>query len=179
MTDAAADGRYVAPARWLHWLTAGSILVILVTGIWFAYLEPPDALKFRLFVIHESFGVVVFFFALARLWVRRRNPPPPLPDSMPGWQKLAAGVNHGALYVVMVVQPITGFLASNAWGFPLKWFWLVTIPSPIGRHETLAPILGQMHYIGAIAMVVLLGMHVGAVIQHTFIKKDGLWARMA
>ncbi len=175
---AAAEGRYVAPARWLHWLTAGSILVILTTGIWFAYFEPPDALKFRLFVIHESFGVVVFVMALARLWVRWRNPPPPLPD-MPGWMKLAAGLNHGALYVVMLVQPLTGFLASNAWGFPVKWFWLVTLPSPIGRHETLAPILGQIHYIGAIAMIVLLAMHVGAVIQHTFIRKDGLLARMA
>jgi cytochrome b561 len=175
----AAEGRYVAPARWLHWLTAGSILVILATGIWFAYLEPPDELKFRLFAIHESFGVVVFVMALARLWVRRRNPPPPLPEDMPGWQKLAAEVNHIALYVVMVVQPVTGFLASNAWGFPVKWFWLVTLPSPIGRHEALAPILGTMHYIGAIAMVVLLGMHVGAVIQHTFIRKDGLLARMA
>jgi cytochrome b561 len=175
---AAADGRYVAPARWLHWLTAGSILVILVTGLWFAYLEPPDALKFRLFNIHESFGVVVFVLALARLWVRKRNPPPPLPE-MPGWMKLAAGVNHGALYVVMLVQPVTGFLASNAWGFPLAWFGLVPIPSPIGRSEMWAPILGQMHFIGAIAMVVLLGMHVGAVIQHTFIRKDGILARMA
>ena len=176
---AAAEGRYVAPARWLHWLTAGCILVILTTGIWFAYFEPPDALKFRLFNIHESFGVVVFVLALARLWVRRRNPPPPLPQGMPGWQKGAAWLNHAALYVVMLVQPVTGFLASNAWGFPLRWFGLVPIPSPIGRSEAWAPVLGDIHFVGAVAMVVLLAIHVGAVIQHVFIRRDGLLARMA
>lgn len=173
-----ADGRYVAPARWLHWFTGGSILVILVTGFWMVFLEPAnEAFKFRLYIMHESFGVLVFLMVLARLWVRWRNPPPPLPE-MPGWMKLAAGLNHGALYVLMVVQPVVGFLATNAWGFPLKWFWLVPLPSPIGRHEVLAPILSQIHWLGALAMLALLAMHIGAVVQHTFIRRDGLLARM-
>lgn len=174
------DGRYVAPARWLHWLTAGSILVILTAGIWMVFFEPEDeAFKLRLYNVHESFGVAVFLLALARLWVRRRNPPPPLPEDMPGWMRLAARLNHAALYVVLVVQPVTGFLATNAWGFALRWFGLVPIPSPIGREEALAPVLSLLHFVGALALLVLLGMHLGAVVFHTFVRRDGILARMA
>jgi cytochrome b561 len=175
-----AAGRYVAPARWLHWLTAGSILVIFVTGIWMGRFEPADeAFKLALYNQHESFGVLVFVLTLARLVVRWRNPPPPLPGDMPGWMKLAATVNHGALYVLLVVQPVVGFLNTNAWGFPLRWFGLVPLPSPIGRSEALAPVLSNLHFVGAVAMAVLLAMHVGAVIQHQFIRRDGLLSRMA
>ena len=174
------EARYVAPARWLHWFTAGAIVVILVAGIWMTYFEPADeAFKLRLYLIHESFGVTVFVLAVARLFVRWRNPPPPLPADLPAIMKLGAAVNHAALYAVMIVQPVVGFLGTNAWGFPLVWFGLVPIPSPLGRHELLAPILSQLHWFGAVAMLLLLGMHVGAVIFHTFIRRDGMFSRMA
>ena len=161
------EGRYVAPARWLHWLTAGAIVVILITGFWMTFFEPADkAFKLRLYNIHESFGVTVFALTLARLWVRWRNPPPPLPADLPAVMKLGAAVNHAALYVLLIVQPVVGFLNTNAWGFPLAWFGLV-------------PILSQLHWLGALAMLALLGMHVAAVVFHTFIRKDGMFARMA
>lgn len=172
--------RYSAAARWLHWATALLILGVLIGGIWVVYFEPADeALKFRIYTLHESAGVLVFFLVLARLVLRRANPPPPLPASIPPAIRLVAALNHGALYVLLVVQPITGFLGTNAWGFPLNWFWMVTLPSPIGRHETLAPILSTLHWLGAVAMVMLLGAHIGAVIYHQFIRRDGLLRRMA
>ena len=180
MSDAISHGRYVAPARWLHWLTAGSILVILTAGIWMTYFEPVDqAVKRALYNIHESLGVTVFALALARLWVRWRNPPPPLPADLPAMMKLGANLNHLALYVLLIVQPVVGFLSTNAWGFPLAWFGVLPIPSPLGRHEVLAPILSQLHWFGALAMLLLLGIHIAAVIFHTFIRKDGMFARMA
>jgi cytochrome b561 len=170
--------RYVAPARWLHWLTAGCILVVAIAGIWLGRFDPkPEAFKRFLYLIHESFGATVFVLALARLWVRWRNPPPPLPE-MPALMKLAAAATHLALYAVLIIQPVVGFLNTNAWGFPFAWFGLIPIPSPIGRSEVLAPILSQLHFLGALAMLVLLGMHIGAVIHHTFIRKDGLLSRM-
>ena len=111
--------------------------------------------------------------------MRWRNPPPPLADDLPLLMRLGATLNHVALYVLLIVQPVVGFLGTNAWGFPLEWFYLVPIPSPIGRHEALAPLLTNLHWFGAVAMVVLLGMHIVAVIHHTFIRKDGMLSRMA
>ncbi len=175
-----AEARYAPPARWLHWLTAGAILVIAATGIWMTFFEPKDpGFKRALYNVHESLGFTVFLLVLARLWVRWRNPPPPLPADLPAIMKLGAHLNHAALYVLLVVQPVLGFLGTNAWGFPLAWFGIVPIPSPIGRHEVLAPILSQLHWFGALAMLALLAMHIAAVIFHTFIHKDGMLSRMA
>ena len=175
-----AAGRYVAAARWLHWLTAGSILVIFTTGIWLGRFEPTDEdFKRAIYNQHESFGVLVFLLTLVRLMVRWRNPPPPLPADMGAGVKLVAGLNHAALYVLLVVQPTVGFLNTNAWGFPLMWFGLVPVPSPIGESQVWAPVLSNLHFAGAIAMAVLLGAHIAGVVHHTFIRRDGLLSRMA
>jgi len=98
---------------------------------------------------------------------------------MPALMRAGAHLNHAALYIVLLVQPVLGFLATNAWGFPLRWFDLVPIPSPVGLNEKLAETLSYLHWLGALALLVLLGMHIGAVIFHTFVRKDGLLARMA
>ena len=59
--------RYVASARWLHWLTAALMAVVIVAGIWIKYFEPADEpFKMRLYNLHESFGVVVFGLALVQ-----------------------------------------------------------------------------------------------------------------
>ena len=52
---------------------------------------------------------------------------------------------HGLLYVTLIVQPILGFLTTNAYGFPLLWFGEVQVWSPIGKNPTLAPLLKSAH----------------------------------
>lgn len=176
----AEPDRYVAPARWLHWITALLIVAIFIGGIWMTQFEPADqALKFQIYNIHESCGVLVFFLVLARLAIRWRNPPPPLPADTPVLIRTVAGLNHAALYTLLLVQPVVGFLGTNAWGFPLKWFGLLHLPSPVGRHETMAPLMSSLHWIGAMAMLALVAAHVGGVIYHQFIRRDGLLSRMA
>ena len=45
---------------------------------------------------------------LVRLLNRYPNPPPPLPGGTPAVTRLAAHVNHWALYALLVLMPITG-----------------------------------------------------------------------
>ena len=53
--------RYTATSRWLHWLTAALLAVIIPVGIWIHYFEPADeTFKLRLYNVHESLGVIVF-----------------------------------------------------------------------------------------------------------------------
>ena len=171
--------RYTAPARWLHWLTAALVLVIIPIGIWIRFFEPSnEAFKLRLYNIHESLGVIVFAIVLIRLWYRHRDPPPPLPPDTPAAIHMAARISHITLYVLLVLMPITGFLATNAWGFPLSVFGVLPIPSPVGKDEGLAKILSLLHLCGAITIVLLIGAHLMGVIYHTFIRRDGLLKRM-
>jgi len=174
-----AAARFAAPARWLHWLTAALMLVIISAGIWIAYFTPSnEAFKLRLYNLHESLGVIVFVLTLARLAYRWRNPPPPLPADTPATVRLAAHVTHFALYALLVLMPVIGFLATNAWGFPLSMFGVLPLPSPVDSNRPLAEWLSFLHRCGAIAIGLLITAHLVGVIYHTFIRRDGLLQRM-
>ncbi len=171
--------RYNAASRWLHWLTAALVVVIIPVGLWIKYFEPAEeAFKLRLYNIHESLGVIVFAIVLARLIARYLNPPPPLPADTPAAIRVAARVNHWGLYALLVLMPITGFLATNAWGFPLSVFGVMPMPVPLGKNEEIAKVLSFLHWCGAITIILLVAAHLGGVIYHTFIRRDGLLQRM-
>lgn len=171
--------RYATPARLLHWTTAVLIVAVAILGLWLAYFRPEDeGFKLRLYNIHESLGVVIWVLTLARLVYRHRHPPPPLPADTPALIRFAAHATHIGLYGLLFLLPIIGFLATNAWGFPLKVFGVLPLPSPIGKDEALAKLLSTLHWCGALAGVLLLAGHIGGVIYHTFIRKDQLLRRM-
>jgi cytochrome b561 len=171
--------RYAASSRWLHWLTVLLLLVIIPVGIWIRLFEPADqAFKLRLYNVHESLGVLVFVLVLVRIANRWLNPPPPLPADLPALMRLAAHTTHIGLYVLLVLMPVTGFLATNAWGFPLSVFNVLPIPSPVGKDEALAKVLSFLHWCGAITIGLLILAHLGGVVHHTLIRRDGLLRRM-
>ena len=171
--------RYAAASRWLHWLTVLLLLVIVPLGLWIRYFEPSDqAFKLRLYNVHESLGVLVFVLVLLRLVNRRLNPPPPLPGDMPAWMRFAAHATHTGLYALLILMPLTGFLATNAWGFPLSVFGVLPIPSPLGKDVAIAKILSWLHLCGAVAIGLLILGHLAGVAHHTFIRRDGLLRRM-
>ena len=144
-----------------------------------SYFEPAnEAFKLRLYNIHESLGVIVFVIVLIRLVNRYLNPPPPLPADTPAVIRLAAHVNHMALYALLVLMPIIGFLATNAWGFPLSVFGVLPLPVPLGKNEEIAKVLSFLHWCGAITIILLIVAHLAGVIYHTFIRRDGLLQRM-
>lgn len=171
--------RYAASSRWLHWLTALLLAVIIPVGIWIGFFEPADQnFKLRLYNLHESLGVLVFVLVLVRIVNRHRNPPPPLPDDMPALMRFAAHATHMGLYALLILMPLTGFLATNAWGFPLSLFGVLPIPSPLGKDEAIAKVLSLLHLCGAIAIGLLILGHLAGVVHHTFIRRDGLLRRM-
>ncbi len=171
--------RYVASSRWLHWIMAALMAVVIVVGVWIKYFEPAsEPFKMRLYNLHESLGVVVFVLVLVRLVNRWRHPPPPLPAGTPALIHFAASATHMGLYALLVLMPVIGFLATNAWGFPLTVFGVLPMPVPLGKNEELAKLLSLLHLSGAIAVVMLIGGHLMGVLYHTFVRRDGLLRRM-
>ena len=171
--------RYAASSRWLHWLTALLLVAVIPLGIWIGFFEPADqGFKLRLYNLHESLGVLVFLLVLLRIVNRRRNPPPPLPDDMLVSMRLAAHATHIGLYALLILMPLTGFLATNAWGVPLSLFGVLPIPSPLGKDEAIAKVLSLLHLCGAVAIGLLILGHLAGVVHHTFIRRDGLLRRM-
>jgi len=171
--------RYPPLARKLHWATAALVAIMIVLGFWITWFEPKvAALKFALYDVHESTGVLVFVLVLARLLRRMANPPAPLPPTVPKLFRVAAHANHLLLYALLLLQPVLGFLATNAWGFPFRWARLIPIPSPVGKDEVLAPLLSDLHMAGAVLLLVLIGAHLCGALFHGVIRRDGVVQRM-
>lgn len=168
---------YTRPARYLHWLVAILILGMFALGFYMEGLPlSPDKLK--LYSWHKWAGVSIFMLVLIRLAWRVTHRPPPLPDHMALWLKLAAHGGHAALYVLMLVIPLSGWLMSSALGIQTVWFGIVPLPDLIPRDKAVGDFLQETHlYLNLFLIAVLIG-HIGMALKHHFIDKDGTLHRM-
>jgi len=101
---------------------------------------------------------------------------------LPAPMRLAATAVHHALYGALILQPLLGFFTTNAFGFPMQgataYLGFIDLPKFMPAWEGLANILLWMHQTLGWAIVGLLAAHIGAVIFHQAIRKDGTLIRM-
>ena len=116
------DGQYGTIAKWFHWITVGLIAIALPTGFVIKFItEASDSVyKMGFYAIHESAGLTILFASLARILWKATHKAPPHPPELPAFMHIAATATHHGLYTLLIVQPILGFFATNAWGFPLQ-----------------------------------------------------------
>jgi cytochrome b561 len=169
--------RYGIVAQALHWLIAALIVAMFGLG-WYMADLPLGQRKFALYQLHKSLGLTILTLAAVRLTWRIFNRPPPLPETLPSWERTAARVNHGLLYAVLFVQPVIGFLQSNAANFPVVWWGVAPLPAVLGSDEALAETLLAVHQWGSRVLLVLVLLHVAAALRHHFILKDDVLRRM-
>lgn len=168
---------YSATARALHWLTAALVLTMIPIGIIMANfsLGPTGDI---LYDIHRSIGVVLMPIVVVRLIYRLNNPPPPLPADIPPIQQLAAHVTHWTLYVLLIVQPVVGWIATSAYRAPIKVFWLFELPPIWQVDQPFSEKVFVLHRWLGIAMALLVCAHIGAAMFHHFVRKDDILLRM-
>ncbi|MDD5058608.1 MAG: cytochrome b [Sideroxydans sp.] len=171
------NSHYTRTAITLHWLIALLIFVALPLGVYMHDL-PLSPIKLQLYSYHKWIGVTVFMLAVLRLSWRVTHRPPPLPDSMPAWEKLAAESVHYLLYAQIFAIPLSGWLMSSAKGFQTVWLGILPLPDLIGKNAELGDLLHEVHETLNLALLCLLLAHVGAALKHHFIQHDDILARM-
>jgi cytochrome b561 len=164
-------------ARTLHWLTAAIVLFMLAAGFYMVY-GPEGPLADTLYELHRSFGIVLIPIVLARIVWRARHPAPPLPTDIPLPQRAVAHLVHGALYGLLAIQPLIGWLGTSSYRAPMTLFWLVPVPPIWPENRALSDWLFAVHRGIGIAFVVLIGLHVGGALFHHFIRRDTVLMRM-
>lgn len=170
---------YPPTSKWFHWISVGLLSISLPTGFVIQHLVEES--KGVFYAVHESAGVTLFLVSVARLWWRLRHPVPPDPALPPLLRRAASGVHH-LLYAALILQPLLGFFLTNAFGFPLQgetaYLGLIDFPRFMATDEALGNLLGRLHRILGWTILGLLGLHIGAVIFHQAIRKDGTLLRM-
>lgn len=169
---------YKAPARWLHWLVAFLVLGMLPVGLLMVQEGLSRPFQNALFLMHKNTGVIVMLLVAARIFYRWRNPPPPLPNNLPLWQKRVSAWTHGVLYGLIVLMPVSGYVRVRTGGFPIEILDAIGIGTLLPKSDAIANAAKSLHYLGAWALAVVVGLHVAAALQHALIKRDGIFQRM-
>ncbi|HSD61068.1 MAG TPA: cytochrome b [Burkholderiales bacterium] len=177
LSAASGNGRYTAPAIALHWVIALSILGTFALGLYMHDLSLSPT-KLRLYSWHKWAGVTLFLLASARLLWRVTHRPPPLPETTPPLQRLAAAGAHHLLYVLTFAVPLTGWLMSSALGFQTVWFGVLPIPDLLPKDPDLGELLKALHQNLNFLMAAVVAAHAAAAVKHHVIDRDDVLRRM-
>lgn len=169
------SARYTATAISLHWLIA-----LLIFGSWGlgTYMQdlPLSPAKLRYYSWHKWIGVTVFILACVRVaWLATHRPPP---LAMAPWQRHAARFTHALLYLLMFALPLSGWLMSSAKGVPTVYLGVLPLPDLLGKDKALGDTLRALHEALGVILASLVVLHIGAVVKHQWVDRDGLFARM-
>ena len=168
---------YTITARTLHWVTAALVLVQIPLGLVIANATMGSWAD-SLYNLHKSIGATLIPIVLIRLLYRLTHKPAPLPSDIPPLQRLAAETVHWCLYALLVVQGIIGWIATSAYPAPIPVFGLFEMP-PIWREDrALSDQLYVVHRFIGVALAFLLAGHIGAALQHHFVRRDRVLMRM-
>lgn len=177
MNLASTARRYGSVSIGLHWL-----MLALLIGV-YACIElrefypkgsaPRESLKDWHFMLGLTILVLVGVRLLNRLIERAPAVVPPLPP----WQTRSARLIHTALYVLMVVMPVLGWLTLSAAGKPIPFFGL-QLPALLAQNKGLADSLKEVHAVIGTTGYFLIGAHALAALFHHFITRDNTLVRM-
>lgn len=160
----------------LHWIVGLTFISVFIIGDYLSDL-PRGPEKMDLLAQHKSFGFLILFFALARVFWRVKEGKVAPVSSMPAWQEKAAKAVHGLLLLATLAMPISGIAmnigggrAFDVFGYTLvsageKIVWLQEMGSTI--HKTAPQII-----------IAIVALHVLSVIKHQVIDKDATLSRM-
>lgn len=167
--------RYNGVARAFHAIIAAMVIFNLVSGIGGEAIED----VWNPIPVHKATGILILLLSLARLGWRFTWVMPAWPESMGGLQRLVAKVTHVALYGLMLVVPLTGWIMSSAGKYPLTIYGLFDWPKlAVTKGSPLAEAAHEGHEVLGFLMAGLVVLHIAAALHHHFVIRDNVLRRM-
>lgn len=177
--------RYPLIHRLLHWAVVLAVLWQATVGLIFMFLEFEGTVETFgkgttdfLYTYHKTFGIIVLVLMLVRLAIRLAVGRPDYRPPIAPFERRLSGAVHFGLYAALIAQPVVGWAATAAGGFPIQFFGWV-LPGLLSKNEDLSETLYEVH--GAIGWVIILLvlLHVAGALRHWLILRDGVMTRMS
>lgn len=169
--------KYSTTAIVLHWLMAAGLAGLFVFGLYMTDL-PFSPQKLQFYSWHKWAGVILFMLAVGRILWRLTRTLPPLPGTMSRRMQAIAHAGHGALYLLMLAVPFSGWLMSSAKGTQTVLFGILPLPDLLARNKELGDLLASLHWSLNVALAAVVAGHAAAALKHHFVDKDDVLTRM-
>ena len=162
----------------LHWLSALSIFALFGLGYYMVDLTYYHEWYKTAPELHKSIGVLLFFLMLFRvIWRYKQLTPEQLP-SHSNLERKAGKFVHSALYLLVFIIMITGYLISTADERGIEVFGFFEIPGFGSFIENQEDIAGLIHKWLAYVLISFALLHAIAALKHHFIDKDNTLNRI-
>jgi len=168
--------QFAVVSRILHWLMAVMVLTMLGIGV---AMVTSLADYHVLMSIHRPLGIAILILVVIRFANRLLNPPPPFPPTMSRIERLGATASEYAMYGLMFVLPLVGWAMLSAARYPIVLYGSLHLPFILPHDAMLYAVLRMGHTILAYLFFLTILAHLGAILYHTLIVRDGLLKRMA
>ena len=169
--------RWGAVAQLLHWTVVVLVITQFVLGTTADRL-PLGMHKLAVLARHKSVGITIFMLAIIRLIWRWSNATPLLPATLRPYERRLARLTHAALYVFLLVMPLTGWIMSSARSFPVSWFGVFQLPDLVAPDRALYEAMLKTHAALAWALAAVATLHLLAALKHHIVLKDDVLRRM-
>ena len=177
--------RYPLIHRLLHWAVAVIVLWQATVGFTFMFLEFDGVLATfgqdttnALYKYHKSFGVVVLGLMVLRLAIRLAVGKPDYRPPLDALERRLSTAVHIGLYAALIVQPILGWAATAAGGYPIEFFVWV-LPGFLSKDPPLSEALYGAHGVVGWVILLLVGLHIAGALRHWLVIRDGVMTRMS
>jgi cytochrome b561 len=162
--------------RILHWLMAALLLAMLFIGV---SMVSSLGDYHRLVSIHRPLGILILILAAIRLVTRWSTRAPNFPASMSHLERVVARLSERLLYTLFIALPLVGWAMLSAGSYPIVMFGALHLPPILPARPVLYAALREVHTILAYLLFLTFLAHLGAVLFHTLVLRDGLLKRMA
>lgn len=162
--------KYSFFSRVLHWSMALIITFMIFLGLFMGEISKESEYRMTVYNFHKSIGVLVIFLIIIRLINRFINKPPTLQDSISKIERILANIAHKLMYLLMFLIPISGYLMSNSYGFPVSFFSF-EMPVIVNTNIENAKLFSEAHEFLSFFLLFIIIFHVVAVIKHRFFDK--------
>ena len=177
MTSEIKKKSFSLSTKLLHWLIAGHMSGLIVSGWWIVDLSFYSSWYYLAPSLHKSFGVIVFFMGLILLLNKFRKRPPPL-DSYTKLEKLASKFAHLLLFASLITIPVSGYIFTTFTGQNVSIFNTFDIPAVLVTSEKIRDLAIEFHINASYGIAVVVFVHAGGALKHHLLDKDRTLRRM-
>jgi cytochrome b561 len=167
--------RYRSAAIAFHWTMFALVVIVGVLGL----LHDSWPKKTQAFWInlHALIGMLLWLLLIARFVYRIRHSPPAPPTDMDNFSRRFSTPVHLALYALMFIIPILGFVTFIYHGRVFD-FGIFDLNFGIKKNRGIFEPTEDIHGYLAYALFALAGLHALAALWHRFVLHDGVMSRM-